>query len=145
MRIRTSLLEQIRTGLVIAAVGSAAVMTVAMFMGWFVTGTRVRNSFEMFRIPQQLGLEGFTTIRVVWFILPVLAAGVVGFMLLGRQRFGGALLFVHAVASLTVGTIVMFSPIHAGGGPLVAILGGVAGLISGIGLLVLGKQVHGQS
>ncbi|NNF55580.1 MAG: hypothetical protein HKN03_14190 [Acidimicrobiales bacterium] len=140
MRIRTSLLLQLRKGLSLGAGAAAVLMTLGMFLGWFVAGTRVRNSFEMFRIPQQLGLEGFTTIRVGWFLLPVVAVGVLGFVALGRLRPAAALLALQSFVSLCVGVIVVLSPINAGAGPAVTILGGGAGLVVAAGLLVVGSE-----
>lgn len=137
MKIRTTLLLRLRKALSIGAGAAAGLMTLGMFLGWFVAGTRVRNSFEMFRIPQQLGLEGFTTIRIGWFLLPVVAAGVVGFAALGRLRPAAGLLALQSLVSLCVGVIVILSPINAGTGPPLTVLGAVAGLIIAVGLVVV--------
>ncbi|MFW2382015.1 MAG: hypothetical protein ACN4GZ_09670 [Acidimicrobiales bacterium] len=136
MRIRVSTYNKIeRSAPISASLGSAA-MIVAMFLGWFRSGTTMRNSFEMFRIPQQLGLEGFTTIRLLWFLMPVFAAGVVGFIALGRNGPATLLSALQGLVGLTVGIIVLFSDLDSGLGPFLATGSGLVLIASSIGMLV---------
>jgi hypothetical protein len=136
MRIKVSTYNKIeRTAPILASLGSAA-MILAMFLGWFRSGTTMRNSFEMFRIPQQLGLEGFTTIRLVWFLMPVFAAGVVGFVALGRNGPATLLSALQGVVGLTIGVIVLFSDLDSGVGPVLAAGSGVVLIASSIGMLL---------
>lgn len=107
---------------------STSLIVVGMFLGWYRSGTRLRNSFEMMRVPQQLGLEGFTTVRLLWFLLPVLAAGVIGFVLLGRIRLGAALLGAQSLVAVVVAAVVLSSSISVGFGPVVTAVAGLAGL-----------------
>jgi hypothetical protein len=136
MRIRVSTYEKIERNAPIAASLGSVAMVVAMFLGWFRSGTQMRNSFEMFRIPQQLGLDGFTTIRLVWFLVPVMAAGVVGFVMLARNGPATLLSAVQGVVGLTIGIIVLFSELDTGFGPLLATGAGVALLGSALGMFL---------
>ena len=136
MRIKVSTYRSIeRNAPIVASLGSVA-MVLAMFLGWFRSGTRMRNSFEMFRIPQQLGLEGFTTIRLVWFLMPVMAAGVVGFVALRRNGPATLLSALQGLIGLTIGTIVLFSDLDSGLGPVLASGAGLVLLASAVGMLL---------
>jgi hypothetical protein len=136
MRIRVSTYDKVeRTAPITASVGSVA-MVVAMFLGWFQSGTRMRNSFEMFRIPQQLGLDGFATVRLVWFLVPVMAAGVIGFVALGRNGPATVLSAVQGVIGLTIGIIVLFSELDSGLGPSLAAGAGLLLLASALGMFL---------
>jgi hypothetical protein len=136
MRIRVSTYRSIERNAPITAVLGSAAMILAMFLGWFRSGTRMRNSFEMFRIPQQLGLEGFTTIRVLWFLMPVMAAGILGFVLLRRNGPATLLSALQGLIGLTIGIIVLFSDLDTGLGPFLASGSGLVLLASAAGMLL---------
>ncbi len=136
MRIRTSTYIRIREVVPFATSVAAIAIVGSMFLGWFRSGSRMRNSFEMFRIPQQLGLDGFTGVRVIWFLLPVMALGVLGFSLLQRRLAAAGFGCLISLIGLAVGGIVLFSPLDTGMGPALAVLAGLVGLVSGILLAV---------
>ncbi len=136
MRIRTSTYVQIREIAPVVASGAALAVVVSMFLGWFKSGSRMRNSFEMFRIPQQLGLDGFTGVRVIWFLLPILAIGVIGFSVLQRRLVAAACACLISMIGIGVGGIVLFSSLDTGTGPLLAVVAGFVGLGSGILLAI---------
>ena len=136
MRIRTSTYVQIRDIAPLVASGAAVAVVVSMFLGWFESGSRMRNSFEMFRIPQQLGLDGFTGVRVIWFLLPILALGVVGFSALQRRLAAAGCACLISMIGIGVGGIVLVSSLDTGMGPLLAVVAGLVGLGSGILLAV---------
>jgi len=136
MRIKVSTYRSIERRAPLAASLASVAMVLAMFLGWFRSGSRMRDSFEMFRIPQQLGLEGFTTIRLVWFLMPVMAAGVVGFVLLGRNGPATLLSALQGLIGLTIGIIVLFSDLDTGFGPVLAAVAGALLLASAGGMLL---------
>ncbi len=136
MRMKVSTYDKIERNAPIAASLGSVAMVLAMFLGWFRSGTQMRNSFEMFRIPQQLGLDGFTTIRLVWFLVPVMAAGVIGFVALGRNGPATLLAAVQGVVGLTIGVIVLFSELDSGFGPLLAAGAGAVLLASALGMFL---------
>ncbi len=89
--------------LVPAAVGALSVP--ALWAPWFRSGASARNSFDLFRSLQLLGLDALTPIRVVWFLLPMaFAAAVVllaaGRVVAGRVMLAGCWLVVGVVAAL---------------------------------------------
>ncbi len=136
MRIRTSTYIQIRAIAPLVSSGASLAIVGSMFLGWFRSGSRMRNSFEMFRIPQQLGLDGFTGVRVIWFMLPVMALGVLGFSLLQRRLVAAALACLISLIGIAVGGIVLSSPLDTGLGPALAVPAGLIGLVAGILLAV---------
>ncbi len=136
MRIRTSTYIQIREIAPLVSSGASLAIVGSMFLGWFQSGSRMRNSFEMFRIPQQLGLDGFTGVRVIWFMLPVMALGVLGFSLLQRRLVAAALACLISLIGIAVGGIVLISPLDTGMGPALAAFAGLVGLVSGVMLAV---------
>lgn len=136
MRIRTSTYIQIREVVPFVSAVAALAIVGSMFLGWFRSGSRMRNSFEMFRIPQQLGLDGFTGVRVIWFLLPIMALGVVGFSMLQRRLPAAGFACLLSLIGLAVGGIVLFSPLDTGMGPVLAVLAGLVGFVSGILLAV---------
>jgi hypothetical protein len=136
MRMKVSTYDKIERNAPIAASLGSVALVLAMFLGWFRSGTQMRNSFEMFRIPQQLGLDGFTTVRLVWFLVPVMAAGVVGFVTLGRNGPATLLSAVQGLVGLTIGVIVLFSELDSGFGPLVATGAGMVLLASAFGMFL---------
>ncbi len=48
----------------------------ASLLGWTVSGSKVRNSYETFRSAQRLGLDQLTPFRVLWFLVPVICLAV---------------------------------------------------------------------
>lgn len=136
MRIRTSRYIQIRELAPLVASAASLLVVVSMFLGWFRSGSRMRNSFEMFRIPQQLGLDGFTGVRVIWFLLPILAVGVVGFSGLQRRLPAAGCACLISLIGVGVGGIVLVSSLDTGLGPLLAVVAGFVGLVAGILLAV---------
>ena len=130
MRVRTTTFRRMSSLAPIVATGASSVMVLGMFLGWFRSGERMRNSFEMFRIPQQLGLEGFTGVRVLWFLVPVMAVGVVGLLGLSRPLLAALLLGVKASIVMGVSLIVLASDLQTGFGPVLAALGAAVGFVA---------------
>ena len=136
MRIRTTTYIRIREVVPVVTSGAAVAVVLSMFLGWFRSGSRMRNSFEMFRIPQQLGLDGFTGVRVIWFLLPIMAVGVIGFNVLQRRLPAAGFACLISLIGIAVGGIVLISPLDTGLGPALAVLAGLIGLVSGILLAI---------
>lgn len=135
--VRTATLLRLRRWAGVTMPVSAVVITLGMFLGWYRSGTRMRNSFEMMRVPQELGLDGFATIRLVWFLLPVVAGGVIGFSVLGRRRLAAGLLALQSLVAVVVAAVVAASSIDAGIGPAVTATAALAGLVAAVVAAVL--------
>ncbi|MDA3039327.1 MAG: hypothetical protein O3C27_07310 [Actinomycetota bacterium] len=68
----------------LATAGAALQLAVGQ-LPWMRTGEATRNSYELFRSAQRLGLDELTPFRVVWHLLPV-ATLVFGLGLASKQR-----------------------------------------------------------
>ncbi len=105
-------------------------MVLAMQLEWVRLGSAGRNSYEMFRSAQRLGLDQLTPFRVVWFVLPVLCLGAV--LTVGLDRRGTAAFFLGVASTISVGVglAVVTSGAGAGLGAPLAVFAGGVGLVS---------------
>lgn len=107
---------------------------------WVTTGARSRNSYEVFRSAQTLGVDQLTPLRVAWYLVPVLALGVVGWIAVGRLRLAAAFLAVAALLVAGVAVVVVVAGLAAAGA-WVALVIGVAGLVAASLLIRRGSSV----
>jgi hypothetical protein len=105
------------------------------WMDWVRTGTAVRNSYEVFRSAQRLGLEELTPLRVLWYLLPVLALTGSFFGALGRYRWFAVVAAFVGLVTGGAGLAVALSPAGAGAGPWSAVAIGAGALGASIWLL----------
>ena len=127
-----------RWGLATAVAGAVLQLVVGQ-VPWMRTGAATRNSYELFRSAQRLGLDELTPFRVVWYLLPV-ATLAFGLCLASKQRRRAGL--VVALQSLVViagGIAVWAVGLGVEIGPKLAIPAGVVGFAGGV-LLAMGKD-----
>ena len=122
----------------IAALSMFAAIAVA-WLPWVRTGSRTRNSYEVFRSAQRLGLEELTPLRVLWFVIPVIAAAAVLAGVANQTRVFGLLAAFVGVTVAIAGLLVAISGAGAGSAPLLAVAVGLAAMVSGV-LLVRNPQ-----
>lgn len=123
----------------------AAGMVLAMQLEWVRSGSATRNSYEMFRSAQRLGLDELTPFRVVWFLVPVLCLG--SLLMLGLARhhvaasyLGAAFLGAASLVSVGVGAAVLASGLGVGLGAPLSTGSGVVGLVAVILLIVAARR-----
>ena len=123
----------------------AAGMVLAMQLEWVRSGSATRNSYEMFRSAQRLGLDELTPFRVVWFLVPVLCLG--SLLMLGLVRYhvatsylGAAFLGAASLVSVGVGAAVLASGLGVGLGAPLSTGSGVVGLVAVILLIVAARR-----
>lgn len=123
----------------VTAVAGAVLQLVVGQLAWMRTGTADRNSYELFRSAQRLGLEELTPFRVVWYLLPV-ATLAFGLCLASRQRrMAGLVVALQSVVVVAAGIAVWAVGPGAGIGPKLAIPAGLVGLVGGV-LLAVGQD-----
>ncbi len=123
----------------------AAGMVFAMQLEWVRSGSATRNSYEMFRSAQRLGLDELTPFRVVWFLMPVLCLGSLLMIGLARHHasasfLGAAFLGAASLVSLGVGVAVLTSGLGVGLGAPLATGSGAVGLLAVVVLVVAGRR-----
>ena len=129
-------------GPVLVLVGSALVV-VASFLTWLVSGSVRRSSYSVVRAAELLGVvHGFAAVVLkVWYLVPILGAMVLLATLSGARRLelgAGAALVVLAVA---VSAVVIASPLRTGSGPWLALAGSAVVVIGSI-LTLLDLRGH---
>lgn len=106
---------------------------------WVHVGASSRNSYELFRSAQRLGLGELTPFRVVWYLLPVVALTFALALAGRRTRIAGVLLGGQSVVVAVAGLAVQLVGADAGAGSKLAIPLGAAGLVAGA-VLVLDRR-----
>ncbi len=107
------------------------VSVAASLLGWTVSGSKVRNSYETFRSAQRLGLDELTPFRVVWFLVPVVCLAVLVAVATRMLRLAGILLIAQCLVIASVGLVVIAAPLPTASGPFVALVSGVVGIAIG--------------
>ncbi len=124
---RTEWIERIA---IAVAIGLAAVGQ----LGWIRTGSATRNSYEMLRSAQRLGLDELTPLRVVWFLVPVVGLAALMLLASGHRRLGAAAVLAQSIVVGLAGIVAWSSGLAAGPGAPLATMLAIAGLMLG-GLL----------
>lgn len=127
-----------RWGLATAIVGALLQLVVGQ-LAWMRTGTATRNSYELFRSAQRLGLDELTPFRVVWYLLPVATLAFGLCLASKKRRLAGLVVAVQSVVVIAAGITVWVVGLGIGIGPKLAIPAGLVGLAGGA-LLALGKD-----
>ena len=123
----------------------AAVLLVAgTFLPWIRSGTVWRNSYEVWQSADRLGvIEGrpAETLHLVWFLLPLGAAGLLVAVALDRPRLSAGLAGVMGALAVLGAVVALIAPLPTGAGPSVTLLGGIVLLAAAVGNLVsLGRR-----
>lgn len=119
---------------VIGSIAAIACATVG-WLDWVASGAARRNSYEMFRSLQRLGLDELTPIRVIWFLVPVAALAALCSLLLRHRRVAAALLVVDGVVVGAAALVVLVAGVRAGSGSIVGVVAAVTAIGSAIGLV----------
>jgi hypothetical protein len=130
--------------LTVMAVG-AAVSLVGSFLPWVHTGSRARNSYDVFRVVDRLGFapDGPAATAMRWWpIVPLLGVAALVATWWGWARPGGLLGGVAACYGLAAGIAVHDAPqarvVDIGGGSVVTMIGSGVFLAGALGALVVG-------
>lgn len=123
-----------------AALGVTVTVSATMLINtqfeWVRSGSAGRNSYQMFRSAQRLGLDQLTPFRVIWFLLPVLILGSVLMAGLARYQLTAVFLGAASLVSLGVGIAVLSSGLAAGPGAPLATAAGVIGSLAALAIVV---------
>ncbi len=130
---------------VVMAVG-AAIAVLGALLPWIRTGGRARNSFDLFRIVDDLGFarHGVAATAIRWWpIVPLLTVVAVVAAWWGWARLGGAVGVVAAAYTLAVGIAVLDVPTRGRVvarplGATVTAIGGVVLLAGSVAVLIVG-------
>ncbi len=128
-----------RDSLVVVVVVSAT-MLVSAQLEWVRSGSAGRNSYQMFRSAQRLGLDQLTPFRVIWFLLPVLCLGAVLMAGLARPLLTALFLAAASVVSLGVGVAVLASGRAAGPGATLGAAAGFLGLTASLATMIAARR-----
>ena len=122
-------------GRAVAAVAMIVVVAVQLVvgqLGWIRVGSTTRNSYEMFRSAQRLGLDQLTPFRVVWYVVPVVSLAIGIAIVAGRHRIAPGLLLAQSLAIGTAGVVVLRSGVTS------AVGAGLAPVVAAVGIVVAG-------
>jgi hypothetical protein len=106
---------------------AAVALVVGTFLPWLRSGAVWRNSYEVWQSADRLGVvEGRAaeTLHVVWFLLPLGAAGLLVTVALDRPRPSAALALVMGALAVLGAAVALTAPLPTGTGPLVTLVGG---------------------
>lgn len=102
------------------------------WLPWLRVGGGRRDSYGLFRAAQSFGFDELAPVRVVWYLVPVLAAACLLTLATRRRRVALVLLGTESLILLGVGlTVVRSTPgagIKLGVGPWASLLVGGLGL-----------------
>lgn len=118
--------------------GLAVALAALMWAPWVVTGEVRRSSFQMFRTLQTIGLDELTAVRVIWFLLPVVLAGVVLATVADMAPIAAGGLLIAGVVESSVAAAISLGATMAWGAQL-ALLGSLAAIA--ISFLILVQRV----
>jgi hypothetical protein len=114
----------------VAMAMGGAITVLGSFLPWVRTGSRTRNSYDVFRVVGRLGFapDGPADTAMRWWpVVPLLAVAAVVAVWWGWARSGGALGIVAAVYGGVVGLAVATAPdaglVDIGAGTIVTVVG----------------------
>lgn len=129
-----------RSGRMVGAVAALATSVAVAWLPWVRSGASTRNSYEALRSAQRLGLDGFTPFRVIWFLVPVLAAAsILGGFLVSTRALGAGAGVVGGIL-IAAGVAALLSPADLHVGAYVSVVVGAWALAAG---LVLARRPQG--
>ena len=113
--------------------GTAAMLElVAGQLEWVRIGATGRNSYELFRSAQRLGLDQLTAFRVIWFLVPV-ATLAFGLCLVARRpALAGWVILAQSLVAGAAGLAVLTTGLDPGPGVMLVIPSGIVGVGAGM-------------
>jgi hypothetical protein len=129
----------------VAMVAGGAVALVGSFLPWVRTGSRSRNSYDVFRVVGRLGFapDGPAATAMRWWpLVPLLTVGAVVAVWWGWGRAGGAVGVVAATYAGVIGAAVAAAReaelVDVGAGPSVTTVGSLVLLGGAVAAVVVG-------
>lgn len=129
---------------VVVMAAGAVIALVGSFLPWVRTGSRDRNSYDVFRVVERLGFapDGPAATAMRWWpVVPLLAVGAVVAAWWGWPRWGGALGIIAAVYGGAVGIAVATAPdvalLDIGAGTIVTAIGAGILLAGSVAVVVV--------
>lgn len=146
MTLHAPLGRRLAPAVVMAAGGALTVL--GSFLPWVRTGSRSRNSYEVFRVVGRLGFapDGPASTAMRWWpLVPLLAAAAVVAVWWGWGRAGGVVGVVAAIYAGAIGVTVAAAPdaelVHVGVAPFVTAVGAFVLLAGAVLAIVIGTGV----
>jgi hypothetical protein len=128
-----------------AMVAGGALTVLGSFLPWVRTGSRARNSYDVFRVVGRLGFapDGPASTAMRWWpLVPLLAVAAVVAVWWGWGRAGGLVGLVAATYAGTIGIAVTAAPeaelVDVGSGPVVTATGALVLLAGAVLAIVIG-------
>jgi hypothetical protein len=115
---------------------SLAFVVVGAFLPWVASGEAERNSFATVRAARALDLVGNSfgdAVLAAWFVVPLAAALVLLFALVGRRRWAEVVAGVVGLVAVAFAGVVIASPVETRAGVYLTL---VAGLLAIVGAVV---------
>ena len=135
-----------RMGPFVVMATGGALMVLGSFLPWVRTGSRSRNSYDVFRVVGRLGFapEGPAATALRWWpVIPLLTVVAVVAVWWGWGRPGGVLGIVAAVYAGIMGAAVGAAPqaglLDIGAGPILTATGGVVLLGGAVAATIVGR------
>lgn len=101
------------------------------WLPWVRSGSATRNSYEALRSAQRLGLEDFTPFRVIWFLVPVVAAASILGGIFGSARALGVGTGLVGIVLIAGGVAAVLSSADVLVGPYASVVVGAWALAAG--------------
>lgn len=136
----------------VAMVVGGALAVWGSFLGWVRTGSRSRNSYDVFRVVGRLGFapDGPAATALRWWpLVPLLTVAAVVAVWWGWGRAGGVIGVVGALYAGAVGAAVVGAPaagpVDIGIGPAVTTAGAMVLLGGSIVAIIVGRGLGGHA
>ncbi|MFT7600525.1 MAG: hypothetical protein ACI8TP_003468 [Acidimicrobiales bacterium] len=100
------------------------------WLGWVRSGSAVKNSYEMFRSAQRLGLDQLTPFRVAWFLVPVVSLAIVVLLVVGVRKAAAGLLAIESLVVGAAALAALVGGVAAGLGPPLGLSTALVGLVA---------------
>lgn len=133
-------------------VAGGALALIGSFLPWVRSGSRTRNSYDVFRVVGRLGFapDGPAHVALRWWpIVPLLIVAAVVAVWWGWSGAGGALGVASAVYAGAVGVAVAAAPdagpVAIGPGPAVTVIGAVVLLAGAVAAIVIATRRAGRA
>ena len=134
-----------RAGAVVVMAAGGLLAVAGSFLPWVRTGSRDRNSYDVFRVVGRLGFapDGPAATAMRWWpVVPLLAAAAVVAVWWGWARWGGVLGSAAAIYGGVVGVAVVAAPesglVEVRAGTIVTTVGAAILLVGSIAAVVVG-------